>query len=209
MQIPKELLSEVNYEGTRLVEINNEKISEYKSLLNELQKKINPLVEEMDVVDKRVAPFRDQVKALKDENQKDYEAIKPFKEQYIILAKALPEDATDSTPEMKELEAHMNPFIDKIKAREVEISKIREEMKPHKDEWDKIHNEQVMPIEMEARVIKEKIVPLVNSELEGKLGEFEEAKHLVERDGKIYAEVFDLIEEFVKAHRAKKNDTVA
>lgn len=202
MQIPKELLSEVNYEGSRLIEIENENIKEYKKLLKELQAKANPILDVMDEVDKKVAPYREQVKALRDENQADYESIKPFKEQYEVMAKALPDDAKDSTPEMKELEDKMNPAIDRIKERETEISKIREEMKPHKDEWDKEH-EKVQAIDKEANVIKDKMVPFVNKEIEGKLGEFEEAKHLIERDEKIYVEVFDLLEEFVKSHRAK------
>lgn len=206
MQIDKALLSEANYEGTRLVLIENENVKEYKKLLNDLQKEANPILDVMTEIDKKVQPYREQVKVLKDENQKDYESIRPFKEQYEILARALPEDATEQTPEMAELAEKMNPVIDRIKAREVEISAIREEMKPHKDEWDKEHDK-VQAIERQAAALKEKIIPFVTKDLEGKLGEFEEAKHLIEKDGLIYAEVFDLLEEFIKAHRAKKNDT--
>lgn len=206
MQIDKSLLSEANYEGTRLIEIKNENIKQYKLLLKELQTESNPILDVMEEIDKKVAPYREQVKALKDDNQKDYESIRPYKEQYEIMAKALPEDATEQTPEMAELAEKMNPVIDRIKEREVEISKIREEMKPHKDAWDAEH-EKVQAIDKRAAVIKEKMIPFVMSELEGQLGEFEEAKHLVEKDGVIYAEVFDLLEEFIKAHRAKKNDT--
>lgn len=202
MQIPKELLSESKYEGTRLILIEDEKLLEYKGLLKALQEEANPILDVMDEWDKKVEPFRQKVKGLKDDNQKDYEAMRPFKEQYELLARELPEDATDSTPEMKILEEKMNPIIDRIRGREVEISQIREEMKPSKDAWDSEH-EKVQAIDRRAAVIKEKMIPFIHAHLDGKLGEFEEAKHLIEKDNKVYAEVFDLIEEFIKTHRTK------
>lgn len=204
MQIPKEYLSEANYTGSRLVEITNENVKEYRKLLAQLQEEANPILNVMDEIDKKVDPFRKQVISLKDANQADYESIRPFKEEYEILAKGLPKDATDSTPEMKVLEEKMNPVIDRIKEREAQIFKIREEMKPHKDAWDAEH-EKVQVIDRKAAVIKEKIIPFVKEELKGKLEEFEEAKHLIEKDGVVYAEIYDQLEEFIKNYRAKND----
>lgn len=202
MHIPKEYLSEVNYTGSRLIEVDDSNVIEYKKLLRELQEEANPILDLMEELDKKVEPYRQQVKVLKDENQVDWETIKPIKEQYEILARALPEDATDSTPEMKELEVQMDPVIDRIKKREAEIHEIREELKPHKDAWDAEHIK-VQEIDKRAAVIKEKMIPFVNKFLDGKLEEFEEAKHLVDNEDKIYAEVFDQLEEFIKTYRSK------
>ena len=69
--------------------------------------------------------------------------------------------------------------------------------------WD-VEHEKIQKVEQKAALIKDKMVPMVVKELQPQLGEFEEAKHLIEKDGEIYAEVFDLLEEFIKTHRAKK-----
>jgi HD superfamily phosphodiesterase len=55
-----------------------------------------------------------------------------------------------------------------------------------------------------AQLIKNKITPIVNELVKPELKEFELAKEMVERNGKIYVEVIDEIEEKIKAIRASK-----
>lgn len=91
MQIPKEYLEEKNYEGTRLIEINDETVLELKKQLDDLQKEANPLLTaseeflpEMDRVYAEIQKLEVQKKELHEEiapiRAKYDEAIKPVEE---------------------------------------------------------------------------------------------------------------------------------
>ncbi len=150
MIIDKELLSEKNYAGTRLIEIVSPKVKELNDIVSEYQKEANPILEEME----KITPLMDPIFA-----------------------------------ELAELEQ-------KKKEVQSRLAPIRE---PYDELLQKIEK-----IDQKATLVKNKIQPLIAEELKGQLGEFEIARHTVVKDGKIFVEVYDEIEEKVKAIRASK-----
>lgn len=74
MKIPTEILSEKNYEGTRLIEINDPKVTELQEELTKLQLEANPLLEEMEKITPILDPFYTKMR----EHQ---EAITKIKEE--------------------------------------------------------------------------------------------------------------------------------
>lgn len=149
MKIPAEYLSEVNYEGTRLIEINDETISSLTEELNALQAEANPFLEKMEAL----------------------------------------------TPQM-------DPLYSRIQEMEDEKKKIREELAPIRALYD-IEAAEVEKIDAKATLIKNKMTPIVLDLVKDQLGEFEIALHTVTKDGKLYVEVRDEIEEKIKQIRAK------
>jgi len=83
-------------------------------------------------------------------------------------------------------------------AKELNI-KMELEKEKYKEIMDKIDG-----LEAKALLIKNKVQPIVLKALEGQLGEFEVARYTEVTDGKIYAVIFDEIEEKVKELRANK-----
>jgi len=150
MQLPKDLLSEANYEGSRFIEIKNETVSALLKEIGEYQKEANPTLEVMD----------------------KYAAI-------------------------------LDPYYQKIQTLQAEINKIKEEMAEDKLKYDE-ELSKVEKIDQKAQLIKNKITPIVMKEVEGQLGEFEKATQTKEKDGKIYVEVVDTLEELIKSMRANK-----
>lgn len=149
MNIPAEFLKESQYEGSRLVEIDDKTILKYKGDLKKLQEEINPIL---------------------DKTQGMY----------------------------KELDV-INQELQSLEMRKQELRRKAEEVQePYQEDLD-----QMRKIDLKAANIKNKVQPLVEKFMEGKLGEFEVAKQLIEKDEKVYVEVFDEIEEKVKAIRAK------
>lgn len=151
MQIDKELLSEKNYTGSRLILIENEDVARLHKELNELQKSVNP------VLNKLSAEYYPKVDPMYQEIQALTEKIKGIRE------------------EINTITASFKADIESIEA-----------------------------VEQEANLVKDKLQPLILAGVEGQLGEFEIARQTVTRDGKIYAEVFDEIEERVKQIRTQK-----
>ena len=127
MQLPKELLSEKNYEGTR------------EPTLKEMEELSKPL----DVFYMKLRPVEEERKKIKDEMQPAYEA-----------------------------------YQDKVV------------------EMDKFYQK--------AQLVSDKLQPLVLEIVNPQLREFEKAKELIEKEGKLYVEVIDEIEEKIKAIRATK-----
>jgi hypothetical protein len=60
------------------------------------------------------------------------------------------------------------------------------------------------PIEVKSNMIKNKLMPIILDEVKDQLGEFEVAFQTKEKDGKVFVEVQDKIEELVKSLRAQK-----
>lgn len=104
---------------------------------------------------------------------------------------------------MESITPKLDPYFTKLRELENEKTKIRGEMAPIREPYDK-ELEQVQKIDQRAQLIKDKITPLVNKIVEAQLGDFEKALQLTERDGKMFVEVVDEIEEKVKAVRAAK-----
>ena len=153
MQIEKELLSEKNYTGSRLIEINDERVEVLQEKLTALQLEVTPILDKLQ-------------------------------ENYYSKA-------------------------DKIYAQIQELNKKLEPLKLELKELFEANQEDTKLIdekEAEAKLIKDKMQPIIMDLVKDQLGEFETAKHTVYKDGKIYVEVFDEIEEKIKAIRASKQN---
>lgn len=150
MQINKEVLSEKNYEGTRLIEITDEKVKALHGELNKLQIEANPHLKIME-----------------------------------------------------EITPRLDPLFAKLRNLEEAKAKVKEEMTPIREPYDK-ELQEVEKIDQKAQLIKNKIQPLVLDIVKDSLGEFETARQLIEKDGKMYIEVIDEIEEKIKLLRAAK-----
>ena len=150
MQISKEILSEKNYTGSRLIEITDAKVIELKAKLTEFQKEANPILEEME----KISPL-------------------------------------------------MDPIFSEIRELEAKKEELRSSLAPIRAPYDELLKK-VEVIDTKAQVIKNKIQPIVNKLVAPDLGEFEKAMHVIEKDGKLFVEVVDEIEERVKAIRASK-----
>lgn len=150
MQIPKEILSEKNYEGTRLIEITDETVISLNNERKERLKEGEPILKEMEVLSPPLDAF--------------YEKLRPVEE------------------ERKKIKEEMQPAYDAYHAKV--------------EEMDKIYQK--------GQIVSNKMQPLINEIVKPQLSEFEAAKQLVERDGKLFVEVVDEIEEKIKALRATK-----
>lgn len=151
MQINKEVLAEKNYEGTRLIEITDEKVKALHSELTKLQIEANPHLKIME-----------------------------------------------------EITPRLDPLFAKLRTLEEEKAKVKAEMVPIREPYDK-ELQAVEKIDQKAQLIKNKIQPLVLELVKDSLGEFETARQLIEKDGKMFIEVIDEIEEKVKSLRASKS----
>lgn len=147
MQIPKEVLSEKNYEGSRFVEVKDPKIVELVTEIKKFQEEANPYLTVMD--------------------------------KYALI---------------------LDPYYQRIQTLQTEIGKIKEEMAEDKMKYDE-ELEKVQKIDQKAQMIKNKLTPIVMKEVEGQLGEFEVAVQTKEKNGKIYVEIQDKLEELVKSMR--------
>lgn len=117
--------------------------------------------------------------------------------------KKLQLEANPTLEKMEKLTPILDPFYTRLGELEREKAKIKEEMQPTRDEYDK-YLEVVQKVDQRAQLIKNKLQPIVNKIMEGQLGEFEKSNQLIEKDGKIFVEVMDEIEEKVKAVRMAK-----
>ena len=128
-------------------------------------------------------------------------------------------------PKLEELQKKLtsyqleiNPLLDKLQ-RELwsEADKEYAEVQKYQEKIQKLKArlqdrqakysaeiEKVQSAEQKAQAVKDRMQPIILKAVEGQLGEFETAKNTVVRDGKVYAEVYDEIEEKVKAIRLQK-----
>jgi len=124
--------------------------------------------------------------------------------------------------ELKKLQKEINPILDGlaetfskfdatnklINEHQEEIKRLNVELQPDKDFYDE-EMKKIEPVEKKAKLIKDKLEPLVIKLVEDQLGEFEKALHVIEDDknGDIYVEVEDQIEKTVlriREENAKK-----
>jgi len=120
--------------------------------------------------------------------------------------------------ELSALQQEINPILDILnesyyKAIDPiyqEVQKLNEEIKGKKfviGELTKKFQPQIEIIEateQKASLVKNKMQPIILEAVKEQIGEFEIARHTVNKDGKMYVEIFDEIEERVKALRASK-----
>jgi len=151
MKIDKEILSEKNYAGSRLILIEDKKLDELQVELSSLQHEINPI---LDIL-----------------NEKYYTVIDPIYQE-------------------------VQKLNEEVKAKKFVIGELTNKFKKE--------IETIEATEQKAMLVKNKMQPIILKSIEGQLGEFEIARHTEVKEGKIYVEVFDEIEEKVKALRASK-----
>lgn len=151
MQIPKELLAESNYTGTRLIKIEDEQVTALNNQRKEFLKEGEPILAEMD----KLSPPLDAW----------YEKLRPIEE---------------------------------------ERAKIKEAMEPDRLAYqEKV--DQMDLVYQKGQMVSNKMQPLINEIINPQLGEFEKAKQLIEKDGVLYVEVEDEIEENIKKIRMLKS----
>lgn len=151
MQIDPKVLSEKNYEGTRLILIENEKVTELQAEIASYGKEIEPILNKLDA--------------------EYYKVIDPIR-------------------------LELNELTEQVNAKKLVISELNKKFSKETEEMDAIGQK--------AQLVKNKMTPLIMEEVASKLGEFETARNTIVKDGKLYVEVFDEIEEKVKALRASK-----
>ena len=78
MQIEKELLSEKNYTGSRLIEISDERVSVLQKKLTELQLEVNPILDKLqeNYYSKADVIYMTRVQKERFENMADYDRVK-------------------------------------------------------------------------------------------------------------------------------------
>lgn len=110
-------------------------------------------------------------------------------------------------PVLDKLTAEYYPVIDpmyqEVQRLQAQIKEIKEKIAEQTLKF-KEDIEIIESTEQKAMAIKNKMQPIILKALEGQLGEFEIAKNTVTQDGKVFAEVYDELEEKIKAVRASK-----
>jgi len=104
---------------------------------------------------------------------------------------------------MEKLGKELDPSYTKIRELDEQKKKLKEEMQPTLDKFN-VELKKMEAIEQKTNAIKNKIQPIVAKLMEGQLSEFETARQLLDRDGKLFVEVIDEIEERVKFIRMQK-----
>ncbi len=89
MQIPHEVLAEKNYEGSRLIEITDEKVVELNVALKALQAEANPHLEIMESITPQLDPLYTKLRELEQEKAKVRETMEPIKAPYDIELQAV------------------------------------------------------------------------------------------------------------------------
>lgn len=117
--------------------------------------------------------------------------------------KALQAEANPILEVMEKMTPAMDPLYTKLRDLEAQKQAIKAELDPLRAPYD-LEMAKLEPIDQRANLIKQKLQPLVNSIVADQIGELERANQMIEKDGKLYVEVLDEVEEAVKAVRAKK-----
>jgi len=97
----------------------------------------------------------------------------------------------------------VDPWYQECLIKKEEIKSLKDKIKEVADKYQSEVSEVEKKGE-QAQLIKNKLVPIINDHVSSQLGEFEKALHTVVKDGKLYVEVVDEIEEKVKAIRQAK-----
>lgn len=116
---------------------------------------------------------------------------------------ALQKEANPYLEVMDEYAKILDPFYQKIQEKQAEIGKIKEEMAETKAKYDE-ELSRVEAIDKKAQVIKNKLMPVILDLVKDQLSEFEVAFQTKEKDGKVFVEVQDKLEELIKSIRAQK-----
>jgi hypothetical protein len=116
---------------------------------------------------------------------------------------AYQKQATPFLKKMEDISKVLDPQYATIAEHTKEINRIKAEMAGTLELYN-IELKKVELLDQKAQMIKNKMQPIVDKELEGKLGEFEKPTDLTTEKGFHYVEVADTIEDFIKAKRLRK-----
>lgn len=145
--------------------------------------------------------------------EKNYEGtrlVEVTDETVLKLKTKLKELQTEANPFLVKMEAItpiLDPFYTKLRDLEEQKKKIQEEMSPVMEKYQ-AELQEVEKIDSKAKLIKDKIEPIVYKLAQPLLGEFEKATQLVEKGDKVYIEIIDELEEKVKAIRTTKANAI-
>jgi arginyl-tRNA synthetase len=143
---------------------------------------------------------------LKESNYEGTRFIEIKNETVTKLIKEISDYQKEANPTLEIMDKYakiLDPYYQKIQKLQGEIGKIKEEMAEDKAKYDE-ELAKVEKIDAKAQMIKNKLMPIVLDEVKEQLGEFEVALQTKEKDGKIFVEVQDKIEETVKTLRLQK-----
>jgi chromosome segregation ATPase len=110
MIIDKEVLSEKNYTGSRLIEITDPKVLELKAKLKEYQEEANPFLTEMDKIAPELDVFFQKIQKLEEEKNKLREEMAPVRAPYDELLKKV--EAIDSKAQV--IKNKIQPIVNKL-----------------------------------------------------------------------------------------------
>ena len=126
------------------------------------------------------------------------------------IVRALQEELTalqkEANPFLEQMEAitpELDPVYDEIRELELKKGELQKKVAPARARYDAIAKN-VEEIDVRASSIKAKITPIVLDLVKDDLSEFEIPLHTVVKEGEMYVEVRDEIEERVKQLRAIK-----
>lgn len=145
-----EVLSEKNYEGNRLLLIEDETLDSLIAEIGKEKTDIEPTIQKLEVVTNKLDPAYTQIRELQEK-----------------------------------------------------ITKIKEEMKPEQDEYEALKPE-LDAFKDRIDLIQNKMRAIINKFAEDKLKPFEKALQTQLKGDKLYVEIVDELEEFLKKHRAGK-----
>jgi predicted transcriptional regulator len=111
MQLPKDLLSEKNYEGTRLIEINDENILKLFKERSEILKSGEPIMKRMDELSKPLDEFYARLKPLEEERKQIKEDMQPAIDAYQAVVDEMDRDIYQKT---RLIDQKLNPMVDAV-----------------------------------------------------------------------------------------------
>lgn len=203
MRIDKEILSEKNYEGTRMIYLEDEKIVDLKKQLNAIQEiELNPILDTLQDEFKAMDDAQAKIQVIRDEIKELLEEVKPQRDELTTLTKDYTAE-TEVSPEVEALSNVIKECINKVEEKDAQIKEITKSVEKERKTYEE---KRVLMDEMDQRasLIKDKATVMVNDMIKDQLGEFERALNFTLVDDKIQVEVEDRIEELVKSIRASK-----
>lgn len=148
MQIPKELLEEKNYTGSRLIEITDETVLSLKQQLKDLQKEANPHLEKSEEFLPEMDRIYGLIQKLEQDKKKLQDEVKPIREKYDEVMKPVEEIDQRATLIKNKLTPIVNNLV---KDQLGEFEKALQ----LKEEGDKIYVEVIDEIEEKIKAIRQ------------------------------------------------------
>lgn len=145
MQIPTDLLKEVNYEGSRLIEINDETVKALQEQLDALQKEVNPVLDrlqenffsiadgiylEINELNEKIKPLKEKLKEMSEVNKLDTDLIDAKEQEAMLIKnKMQPLILNLVKDELKEFETAKHTVVKEDKVFVEVIDEIEEKVK--------------------------------------------------------------------------------